>query len=128
LLRVRCTIEFIAAFSSSVVELLPIVLPFISPPRANHLSSHATPADALRADQPPRSRNSHMIRRSLIQPDAQKLPQRQRVGHPPRQRTPECRVIEPPAAAFSEAVESLLIEDPIQPIRRGMPRRIWQLI
>jgi hypothetical protein len=44
-----------------------------------------------------------------------------------QRRTAQLLVIELPVATFAEAVEALLIEDPIQPLIKRMPRRLRQL-
>src|SRR6266852_9810578 len=76
--------DFIAALASRVVESIPMVLPFIQAAARQPLQHPPEHLLVRRpADQPARSRNRHVIRRWLVQSYVQKLPQGQRVGHPP---------------------------------------------
>ena len=49
------------------------------------------------------------------------------IGPRSQRRTAQLLVIELPAAAFAEAVETLLIEHPVQPLIKRMARRFRQL-
>jgi len=129
-----------------------MVLPFIRPPRASRFQH---PPEHLlvrrRADQPPRSRNGHVIRRALVQPDAQKFPQSERICHPPgdasfavdalekadhhqpevdpwRQRRPsEVLMVELAAAPFTETVEAFTLQQIVQASVERMARCLRQL-
>jgi hypothetical protein len=54
--------------------------------RSRYLPQHPAKHFLMRGlvHQPAGARDGHMIRRPLIQPDLQKLPQTQRIRHPPR--------------------------------------------
>src|SRR5712691_11042303 len=101
--------------------------------------------------QPAGARDGHMIRRPLIQPDLQKLPQTQRIRHPPRdasfaldpfketdqhhpevhprsqRRAAQLLVIELAAAGLAELVEACLIQHFVQPPIERMARSFRQI-
>ena len=79
----RCTIDFIAASASSVVESIPMVLPFSKPPRQafQHPPEHFLVGRLI--EQSPRPRDGYVIRRALVQSDPEKLPRRERIRHAP---------------------------------------------
>ncbi len=97
-------------------------------------------------DQPPRARNRRVVRRVLVQPDAHKPPQRQRVRQPPgdptlaidafeipdqqrpevdprRQRRPAVLGrIELRTPVFDKLIEPLRLQQLIQPLVEGVSR------
>src|SRR5271157_5386778 len=105
----------------------------------------------LHIDQPPRARNRRVVRRHLVQPDAHKAPQRQRVRQPPgnptlavdaleiadqqrakvnprrQRRPPALGRIELRAPPFDKFVEALGLQQLVQPLIERMSRRRRQL-
>src|SRR5437867_3864523 len=73
-----------AAFASSVVASMPIVLAFDQAGRTETLQDPGKHGPMrFERDQPPRTRNRRVVRRRLAQTDAQKIAQRQRVRRTP---------------------------------------------
>ena len=104
-------------------------------------------------DQPPRARDRHVVRRRLVQPHLQKLPQAQRIGYPPgdpplavvgcipsknpisisrkyipgtSERPPQLLVVEPLAPTLAEPIEVGFFQYPIQPLVERVPRCLGQ--
>ena len=91
-----------------------------------------------------------MIRRLFIQPNLQKLPQTQGIGHPPgdaslavdpleeadqhqpevhprrQRRSAQLLVVEPLAPTLAEPIEVGFLQNPIQPLVERVPRRLGQ--
>src|SRR5882672_4797309 len=101
--------------------------------------------------QPPRSRDRHMIRRCLIESIVQESPQTQAVGHSPanaaftldsfeesnqqqsevhtrsQRRPPYFPVIELTASLLAKRVEARFVQNAVQPLVKGMSRRFSPL-
>ena len=91
-----------------------------------------------------------MVRRRLVQPHLQKLPQAQRIGYPPgdpplavdplekpdqhqpevhprhQRRPPQLLVVEPLAPTLAEPIEVGFFQYPIQPLVERVPRCLGQ--
>ena len=100
-------------------------------------------------DEPPGSRDRYVIGRPLIQPNAQKLPQSERIGQPPgdatfaiesfketnhhdpeveprcQRRTSQFLVIELSALGLAKAIEARLVENLVEPLVERVARRCW---
>src|SRR5215467_4408022 len=101
---------------------------------------------SLQIDQPPRARNGGMVRRGLVQSDAQETPQRQRVLRSPgnsaftvdpleiadhqqpevnprhQSRAASIRRIEAPALVFYKTVKIMFLQNSVQTLIERMTR------
>ncbi len=101
--------------------------------------------------QPPRARDRHMIRRLFIQPNLQKLPQTQGIGHPPgdaslavdpleeadqhqpevhprrQRRSAQPLVVELPAPTLAESIKIGFLQQLVQPPVERVSGRLGQL-
>jgi hypothetical protein len=139
-----------AAFASDVVASIPSVFPTRRPPLARR-SSREHPLVRLHVDQPTCPRNRRVIWRRLVQFQAEKAPDRQRVRRSPRHTTlrsqpfevphqhhPEVpprgqtrpthvRSVEPAARGLDERVEGVRRQNLIQTLIEGVARALGQV-
>ena len=141
-----------AAFASSVVASIPIVVALDEIGRRQHLQDpREDGAVGFQIEQAPRPRDRRMLRRRLVEAQPQEPAERQRIGGPPRdaalrikafevpdQEQPEVgprqqawtadRGVERRALRFHEGVKPVLVEHLIQSLIERVPTSPGQRI